>query len=116
MQNNCVHPCPENVMSCLIAAKQVGPAAKDFSEDLQASVRMAKQAWTSTQQRQAQYANQKRCDVTCKVGDALLLSTKNIRPKTPGAKKLFLSELLHIRYSVKLALWHITQICKGASE
>ena len=64
------------------------PAAKDFSEDLQEAARMAKQAWTSAQQRQAQNANQKRCDVPYKVGDSLLLSTKNIRLKIPGAKKL----------------------------
>ena len=62
--------------------------AKIFSEDLHEAVRMAKQAWTSAQQRQAQCANQKRRDVTYKIGDSLLLSTKNIRLKTPGAKKL----------------------------
>ena len=45
------------------------PAAKDFPEDLQEAVRRAKQAWTSAQQRQAQYANQKRRDVTYKFGD-----------------------------------------------
>ena len=64
------------------------PAAKAFSEDLQEAVELAKSAWTSAQQRQAQYANQKRRDVHYKVGDSLLLSTKNIRLKNPGARKL----------------------------
>jgi len=37
----------------------------------------------------AEHANQKRREVTYKVGDEVLLSTKNIRLKNPGAKKLF---------------------------
>ena len=87
------------------------PAAKDFSQDLQEAIRMAKQAWTSTQQRQAQYANQKRHDVTDKVGDSLLLSTKNIRLKTPGSQKLLprwigpynvVSKVGHVAYHLDL--------------
>ena len=64
------------------------PAAKAFTSDLQEAVEAAKAAWASAQDRQAQYANQKRRDVTYKVGDSMLLSTKNIRLKNPGAKKL----------------------------
>ena len=48
----------------------------------------AKEAWASAQQRQAQYANQKRREVDYKVGDSLLLSTKKIRLKSPGGRKL----------------------------
>ena len=63
-------------------------AAKTFTSDLQEAVKTAEAAWASAQDRQAQYANQKRRDVTCVVGDSMLLSTKNIRLKNPGAKKL----------------------------
>ncbi len=67
------------------------PAAKEFSEDLHAAVQSAKEGWKGAQARQAAYANQKRRDVTYKVGDSMLLSTKNIviiKLKSPGAKKL----------------------------
>ena len=64
------------------------PAAKAFAEDLQAAVEQAKEAWASAQQRQSQYANQRRREVNYQVGDSLLLSTKNIRLKSPGARKL----------------------------
>ena len=64
------------------------PAAKAFTTDLQDAVESAKAAWGSAQQKQAQYANQKQCEVTCRVHDQVLLSTKNVRLTTPGAKKL----------------------------
>ena len=64
------------------------PAAKAFTEDLQAAAELAKASWQSAQDRQAEYANQKRREVTYQVGDEVLLSTKNIRLKNPGAKKL----------------------------
>lgn len=64
------------------------PAAKEFTEDLHAALQSAKEAWEGAQARQAIYANQKRRDVNYKVGDSMLLSTKNIRLKSPGARKL----------------------------
>ena len=65
------------------------PAAKAFTADLAEAVELAKQAWRSAQDRQAMYANNKRRDVEpFKVGTQLLLSTKNVRLKTPGARKL----------------------------
>ena len=64
------------------------PAAREFSQDLQAAVGQAKEAWQSAQSRQAEYANLRRREVSHKVGDSMLLSTKNIRLKTPGARKL----------------------------
>ena len=64
------------------------PAAKAFTSDLLEAVESGKAAWASAQDRQAQYANQKRRDLAYKVGDSMLLSTKNIRLKNPGAKKI----------------------------
>ena len=65
------------------------PAAKAFTADLAEAVELAKQAWRSAQDRQAMYANNKRRDVEpFKVGTQLLLSTKNVRLKNPGARKL----------------------------
>ncbi len=40
------------------------PAANAFSEDLQAAVEQAEEAWASAQQSQAHYADQKRREVT----------------------------------------------------
>ena len=65
------------------------PAAKAFTEELQAAVELAKESWQSAQDRQAAYANMKRRDITpYKVGDQLLLSTKNVRLKSPSARVL----------------------------
>jgi len=64
------------------------PPAKAFTEELQAAVELAKQSWQSAQAKQAEYANQNRREVIYQVGDQLLLSTKNVRLKSPGAKKL----------------------------
>ena len=54
-------------------------AAKAFTEDLQAAVELAKVSLSSLQTRQAEYANQKRREINFKVGQQLLLSTKNVR-------------------------------------
>ena len=68
------------------------PAAKVFTEELQAAVELAKESWfvlAECTKAQATYANMKRGDITpYKVGDQLLLSTKNVRLKSPGARKL----------------------------
>ena len=64
------------------------PAAKAFTSELADAVELAKASWRSAQDRQAQYANQKRRHHEFKVGDQLLLSTKNVRLKNPGARKL----------------------------
>ena len=64
------------------------PAAKAFTEDLHAAVDLAKASLLSAQARQAEYANQKRREVNYEVGQQLLLSTKNVRLKNPGAQKL----------------------------
>ena len=84
MLNSCQHPLtPASVqVDCKVSA------AKAFSEDLQAAVEQAKEAWASAQQRQAQYADQKRREVSHKVGNSLMLSTKNIRLKSHGARTL----------------------------
>ena len=65
------------------------PAAKAFTGDLAEAVELAKASWRSAQDKQAHYANSKRREIPpYKVGDQLLLSTKNVRLKNPGARKL----------------------------
>ena len=85
--NSGQHPLTPARLSADIDTKS--PAAKAFTEDLQAAVELAKESWQSAQNRQAAYANMKRRDITpYKVGDQLLLSTKNVRLKSPGARKM----------------------------
>ena len=62
------------------------PAAQAFTEDLQAAVELAKTSWQSAHDRQAEYANQKRLEVTYNVDDEVLLSGKE-------KKRLHLSAL-----------------------
>ena len=83
------------------ASVQVGhqvPTAKAFTSDLQEAVESGRAAWAGAQDRQAEYANQKRRDVAYKVGDTMLLSTKNIRLKILVLRNYRLSGLVHTRW------------------
>ena len=65
------------------------PAAKAFTGKLAEAVELAKEACRRAQDRQAMYANSQRRDVVpFMVGSQMLLSTKNVRLKNPGARKL----------------------------
>ncbi|GJP33550.1 hypothetical protein CLOM_g18077 [Closterium sp. NIES-68] len=65
------------------------PAAKDFVAKQQEALKSARRWLQLSQQRQKSYADMKRREVSFEVGDKVLLSTKNIRLKIPGARKLF---------------------------
>jgi hypothetical protein len=52
------------------------------------AVKKAKAAMEAAQQRQKAYADRRRCDVEFSVGQEVLLSTTNIRPKFKGSSKL----------------------------
>ncbi|CAI7798149.1 unnamed protein product [Closterium sp. NIES-54] len=65
------------------------PAAKDFIGKQKAALKSARHWLQLAQQRQKSYADMKRREVVFAVGDKVLLSTKNIRLKIPGARKLF---------------------------
>ncbi|GJP33671.1 hypothetical protein CLOM_g18198, partial [Closterium sp. NIES-68] len=65
------------------------PAAKDFVGKQQEALKSARRWLQLSQQRQKSYADMKRREVSFEVGDKVLLSTKNIRLKIPGARKLF---------------------------
>ncbi|GJP57580.1 hypothetical protein CLOP_g20993, partial [Closterium sp. NIES-67] len=65
------------------------PAAKDFVGKQQEALKSARHWLQLSQQRQKSYADMKRREVSFEVGDKVLLSTKNIRLKIPGARKLF---------------------------
>ncbi|CAI7834108.1 unnamed protein product [Closterium sp. NIES-54] len=65
------------------------PAAKDFIGNQQAALKSARHWLQLAQQRQNSYADMKCREVVFAVGDKVLLSTKNIRLKIPGARKLF---------------------------
>lgn len=64
------------------------PAARRFGEDLQEALNRAKVCLEAARQRQKAYADGKRRDITFGVGDMVLLSTKNIRIKKQGSRKL----------------------------
>ncbi|GJP62824.1 hypothetical protein CLOP_g19847, partial [Closterium sp. NIES-67] len=65
------------------------PAAKDFVGKQLEALKSAHRWLQLSQQRQKSYADMKRREVSFEVGDKVLLSTKNIRLKIPGAKKSF---------------------------
>ncbi|GJP70425.1 hypothetical protein CLOP_g1368, partial [Closterium sp. NIES-67] len=65
------------------------PTAKDFMGKQQEALKSARRWLQLSQQRQKSYADMKRREVSFEVGDKVLLSTKNIRLKIPGARKLF---------------------------
>jgi hypothetical protein len=65
------------------------PNAGKFTHDMQTAIAKAKQCLLAAQQRQKAYADTKRSDVLVKVGDRVLLSTKNIDIKHgAGSRKL----------------------------
>ena len=64
------------------------PAAADFTATLQSALTRAKQLLAEAQQRQKAYADRHRREVTLKVGDKVLLSTRNLQLKNKGTKKL----------------------------
>lgn len=65
------------------------PVAQAFVKDLQSRLKDAKQKLVDAQQRQKAYADQNRRELTFEIGDEVLLSTKNIKLKGPGARKLW---------------------------
>lgn len=69
-------------------AKQDNPAGSNFVNTIQDAVQKAKQLLQNAQQRQKAYADSKRRDLVLSVGQQVLLSTANIRLKSPGSQKL----------------------------
>jgi len=64
------------------------PAAHLFAKHLEDKRKEAKAALAAAQDRQKAYADGKRRHITFQLGDAVLLSTKNIKLKYPGTPKL----------------------------
>jgi hypothetical protein len=64
------------------------PAAQEFTTGIEEAIKRAKKCLAAAQDRQKSYADKKRRDESFKKGDKVLLSTKNIRLKTPGTNKL----------------------------
>jgi hypothetical protein len=64
------------------------PEAHKFTEKLQAALVAAKRCLQSAQQRQKSYADTRRQHVDFKVGDMVLLSTKNMKLRSSGSRKL----------------------------
>jgi hypothetical protein len=64
------------------------PAGTTYVHTIHDAVQKAKQLLEGAQQRQKAYADSKRRNITFNVGQAVLLSTTNIRLKSPGTQKL----------------------------
>jgi hypothetical protein len=64
------------------------PAARDFTDGLAESIQLAKAAMQEKQQQQKAYADRGKREVSFRAGDKVLLSTKNLKLKTPGTRKL----------------------------
>ena len=66
------------------------PAAAQYTRDIKQAVERAKDCLDRAQQRQKAYADKGRRDASYQVGANLLLNTKNLQFKSPGAPKLML--------------------------
>lgn len=64
------------------------PAAVDFTEKMLSSTERAKACSEKAQLRQKAYADRSRREVTYKVGEQVLLNTRNVRDRSPGCPKL----------------------------
>ena len=64
------------------------PAAATYTQEMQQTLEQARDCLTRAQQKQKAYADKGRRDASYQVGDKLLLNTKNIRFRSPGAPKL----------------------------
>ena len=64
------------------------PAANDFVGAMHKAIEEAKRNLVRAQQRQKSGADNRRRDVEFQVGDEKLLSTRNLRLKALGARKL----------------------------
>lgn len=64
------------------------PAVYRFTRTMQEALNHARVCLDAAQQRQKRYADKHRSQVKVKVGDMVLLSSKNIKLKHPGSKKL----------------------------
>jgi hypothetical protein len=67
---------------------EINPAAKSMCQRVHESMNVARQHLQQAQDRMSIQANKKRRDVTYKVGDEVMLSTRNIRLKAVGTPKL----------------------------
>jgi hypothetical protein len=63
-------------------------AAAELAVQLEQRVTAAKSLLQAAQQRQKRYADKKRREVQFTVGDMVMLDTRNIKLRTPGAQKL----------------------------
>ena len=63
------------------------PAAAEFTENMRQGTERAKECLERAQQRQKAYADLDEWDVKYKVGEGLMLNTKNVHHRSPGAPK-----------------------------
>lgn len=64
------------------------PGANNWVSNIDTAIKRARDLIQAAQQRQKAYANQRRRELELQVGQKVLLSTKNIRLKSPGTHKL----------------------------
>ena len=72
----------------LSTEQKIAPKAHAFLDKLRCSVSQARQCIQIAVERQKRFADAKRKEVECEVGQKVLLSSKNIRYKNPGIEKL----------------------------
>jgi hypothetical protein len=79
---------PLKSVASIVAGKRDAPGVVQFMHELQEAHKHAKTAIEAAQQRQKLYADQRRRSVDFKLGQRVLLSTKNISIKMLGTPKL----------------------------
>ena len=84
--NTCREPRTNLTWSLRVPSKV--PAVEEYISSMHTALLTAKSALQAAQQRQKYYADKKRNDLEFQPGDKVMLSTQNIRLKTPGVPKL----------------------------
>ena len=79
---------PEHPATVRRTGAEHNPAAKQLRMQIQSGIERAKAAMLNAQQRYKAYADKKTSPLQLKVGDRVLLSTKNLRSRAQGAMKL----------------------------
>lgn len=80
--------CHPRMPTTLSTPKRDNPSGKDYVENIHSAIHRAKIVLKDAQNKQKQYADKKRREVSFKPGDRVLLSTANLRLKVPGTQKL----------------------------
>lgn len=80
--------CHPRMPDTLDLPSRENPAGQEYAESIDRAVKKARALLKEAQSRQKQHADKKRRELSFEPGDLVLLSTVNLRMRTPGSQKL----------------------------